>query len=1018
MSRIPPTLALILVLAVVSTAAPPPSYEDAALRAVQFVDDREGWAAGDDGAIWHSIDGGQSWERQKSGTRATLTGIHFLTPYTGFVVGRTELPGDLGSSGVLLATTDGGITWNELASGVLPGLNAVKFFDEKNGLVCGDGCGAYPGGIFSTSDGGQSWRPIVGPLGGSWLAMESKNAKHAILVGMWGRTANLHDGELVPTGLTVPGGRRIRAVKSQGTTVFAVGDGGLVLVHRDYPNGSWTNVELPLPDAARSVCDFHTLSMVGERVWIGGRPGSIVLFSPDAGTTWTIQKTDSRVPLNAIQMLDAKTGWAVGEFGTVLTTTDGGTSWKHLRGKLHAAVLGAHASPKSVPLTMYPVIGAAEGYLTATMSFTCADASADPRRSTDPIRLSAAMRLAGGAAAETLWAFPLPGHCDGLTADQLRGYWDRLHDGKAADQLVRQMTLAIRMWRPEVIVTDSTLPDAPAAEQLLLATAQEAFQRAAEPTAYPEQIETLGLKPHTVKKLYGNNRRAAKPEFFNDAQFRPELADTPRAMAFAPAALLQSNCDPRLQLIAHRVEGSEQHNELMEGTALAYGGMARRAKATDVWTFTLEYLEQRKKAALERLQGLNEPNRGQAVRNPSPTEQWEIAKQRVSVFSPTDAAEVVIESAERTLVPSASQWALARELYSHAVEHYPTQPATLPAYRWLARYHASSETLRRIELGQMTSLRATEFYELPKGEIQQVSHSEATVAKFRSSEALRGWFSTGPDLEARLFAVNPLLSREPSEQLAFHAARMKLGLTADAEKALAVYCTRISRTATPGANPWFDAVAAELHMLNPKLMPANPKPVAACVKVSARPILDGKLDDDIWKGTMELMLKDGSHELQGSHATIARMAFDDEYLYLGVTCQHPNGEQVPPAETRKHDDDVAPHDRVELMLDMDRDYATYYRLRIDHRGCTAEDCWGDSSWNPKWFVAVNPTATGWTAEVAIPLAELTGRRPTDKHSWAFNLTRVLPGRGVLAWNGPADGTPRPEAMGLLEFRGK
>ncbi len=102
-------------------------------------------------------------------------------------------------------------------------------------------------------------------------------------------------------------------------------------------------------------------------------------------------------------------------------------------------------------------------------------------------------------------------------------------------------------------------------------------------------------------------------------------------------------------------------------------------------------------------------------------------------------------------------------------------------------------------------------------------------------------------------------------------------------------------------------------------------------RVAGRPILDGKLDDDAWKDTAELTLKDGSRELAGSHATTARMAFDDEYLYLGVTCKHPNGEQVPAAETRKHDDDVAPHDRVELMLDLDRDYSTYYRLRIDHR---------------------------------------------------------------------------------------
>ena len=37
------------------------------LRAIQFVDEQEGWAAGDEGVIWHTIDGGKSWDRQMTG---------------------------------------------------------------------------------------------------------------------------------------------------------------------------------------------------------------------------------------------------------------------------------------------------------------------------------------------------------------------------------------------------------------------------------------------------------------------------------------------------------------------------------------------------------------------------------------------------------------------------------------------------------------------------------------------------------------------------------------------------------------------------------------------------------------------------------------------------------------------------------------------------------------------------------------------------------------------------------------
>lgn len=46
-------------------------FDDAALHDIHFVDDKEGWAAGDDGVVLHTIDGGATWERQATGVRAS-----------------------------------------------------------------------------------------------------------------------------------------------------------------------------------------------------------------------------------------------------------------------------------------------------------------------------------------------------------------------------------------------------------------------------------------------------------------------------------------------------------------------------------------------------------------------------------------------------------------------------------------------------------------------------------------------------------------------------------------------------------------------------------------------------------------------------------------------------------------------------------------------------------------------------------------------------------------------------------
>jgi hypothetical protein len=66
-------------------------------------------------------------------------------------------------------------------------------------------------------------------------------------------------------------------------------------------------------------------------------------------------------------------------------------------------------------------------------------------------------------------------------------------------------------------------------------------------------------------------------------------------------------------------------------------------------------------------------------------------------------------------------------------------------------------------------------------------------------------------------------------------------------------------------------------------------------------------------------------------------------------------------------------------------------------------------------VAVHSEPDCWQIEAAIPLIELTGERISPGRTWACNVVRILPGRGVQAWSTPADVQPRPEGMGLLSF---
>src|SRR5579883_3309856 len=202
-----------------------PAFEDAALRAVQFVDREEGWAVGDVGVIWHTIDGGRTWERQPSGVRASLRGLHFLNPYTAWVVGREELPHGGGSTGVLLFTADGGLTWHSAGEYALPGLNAVRFLDNRTGYVAGDGTDQFPTGIFTTTDSGRTWKPVPGPRCPSWLAMDFRDGKTGALAGTWSRLAALRDGRLAAADVDVFSGRKLGGLQIIKDRAVAVGQG-------------------------------------------------------------------------------------------------------------------------------------------------------------------------------------------------------------------------------------------------------------------------------------------------------------------------------------------------------------------------------------------------------------------------------------------------------------------------------------------------------------------------------------------------------------------------------------------------------------------------------------------------------------------------------------------------------------------------------------------------------------------------------------------------------------------------
>jgi photosystem II stability/assembly factor-like uncharacterized protein len=992
------------------------NFDDAALHAVQFVDEREGWAVGDDGVVWHSIDGGQDWERQPTGVRASLRSVHFLTPFTGWIAGREELPHGQGSVGVLLFTRDGGLNWQRANMNTLPGLNRVHFLNGDAGFAVGDGSEQFPSGIFRTTDGGRTWRPLPGPRTTTWLAAGFQDAQTGTLAGAWSRLGVLrqdlvHKADMEDT----LGGRAIRDLQLVGSRAVAVGQGGLILLSKNSGGDRWRYAAHRLPTEVIAAWDFHGVHCVGDEIWVVGRPGSVVLHSADRGESWHVVRTDQPLPLNGVFFTSSQKGWAVGEFGSILHTADGGQNWRvQHRGGQRAALLFVHARPTGLPVDTVAQFGGEEGYLATGLRISSADPlSSPPERAAEPERLAAAMRLAGGAAGEVLWQFPVPQHLARAERNELIQSWNLLYADHAAQELLRQLVLAIRIWRPSVILTDHPDPRVTGwpIEGLLAEALHTAFAQAADPTAFPEQLQVLALEPYEVKKLYGRWHSRTGSQIFLDAtRSSARLQDSARDFAAPALALLADSslevpAERFYHLLDSKLPGAGNHHDLMQGVDLAYGGQARRRQAVvaELPPELEKQLHTRRnlRVLAESPEGpLVDPNRVLAQVGPM-----------TAKLSPEQAAAALSAIANHYV--RIGQWTLAREVFLVLADRYPSHSLTAEAYQWLIRHNASSEARRRHELGQFWVLSQTTIRKAQNpNEDQPFSNvSELVgvrqVGLIENQDDTRRWFQGSVDLGKRLAAFGPIYGNDPAAQFCVQAARRQLGDFKEAHQWYSAY------VAEHKDGPWRAAAAAELWLVS--RAGSSPKPVMFCPPTGTRPFLDGEFDESCWQAQQPLGLRNAAGDTLKDYPTEVKLTYDRDFLYVALRCRHPVDRYVPPVKVRPRDADLRPYDRVSLLIDLDRDYATYFRLEVDQRGCVCDDCTGDRTWNPRWFVAVKSEQNCWQIEAAIPLIELTGDGVPPGRTWACNIVRTLPGRGVQAWSLPADVQPRPEGMGLLMF---
>lgn len=967
------------------------TQSDACLRDVFFVSPQRGWAVGDRGAIWHTRDGGKEWTLQRAGVSCRLEAVCFATPDVGWAAGGYPEPYLQGGTGVVLTTQDGGETWVRDQRPRIPWIKRAGLFHPRGGWALGGTSGLYPSGAYHTESFGAEWVAFSGTHAGGWVAGDFSNPAEGALADLDGNFAVVRQGRLAAASGPQLGLRRVRRVQlSPGGKGWLVGQGGLVLWTGN-GGATWQPPHQALPEELARHFDFEALAVRGPNVWIAGTPGTRIFYSPDEGQTWFAASTGQALPIRALCFADERHGYAVGSLGTILATTDGGQTWVRQRaGGTRCAVLGFFARPGDIPFELLARVAGNDGYLTA-VEVVCRDELGSPldERSSFADRVAEAVLRAGGSEAGMAWQFPLHPSGVGLGKAQTVALWDAANGGHGLKELEGWVVGRIRMWRPNVIVLWEFSAGAGRAEGALIQQAVlRAVSQAADHRAFPYHSERMGLPVWQVQSVYAALPASARGAVVVPAsQLADRLGSSVGEVAEDARTLINDCYRPGPESLAFELlweHGSVQRvgRELLSGLSEPPGSEARRGLLFPhpQTVERIRRLSQKRRTAemlLERAQ--RDPRLAAALA--SEAEAWLAGLDRDS------AAELLDRIAQRAW--QAGRFFLAAELDELLARRFPDHALGRAAMLRLITHYGSAEI--------WVAARGAER----DGVVQASTFPPAGPPVDRQAQLQRA-----VSLAAVLEQHHPDLFAAPRVALVLAAVQRQLRQGALADRLLEPLRHRTSR------DLWWACAQSERWLTECRGLP--PRPVLRCAAGSSPPRLDGRLDDSVWQSAAAVPLCSSLGE-DGAWPATVLLAADGRFLYWAIRAHWAGPPQLEkPSGPRPRDGDLSAYDRVELLVDVDRDLATWFRLSIDSRAWTSEDCCGDRRWDPVWYVAGGRDEGAWTAEAAIPLDQF-GKVPKRGDAWAVGIQRTIPGVGFQSWTAPAAAGVVAEGFGYLRF---
>jgi photosystem II stability/assembly factor-like uncharacterized protein len=317
------------------------------LYAVNFIDPLNGIAVGERGYILETTNGGKDWSYPPSHYFSTIFDIQFLNDNVGWVVSTNDYP----YSSDIKRTTDGGRTWEIKKSNVYGEFKSLDFLNVNLGWIVGryifkavdDSIGipqytdstlwlysvdfidslsgwtaGFDGRILKTTDSGENWFDLNSGTKNTLTGIQFLNKNIGWVVGELGTIRETTDGGETWNSIFNPDSTNFTDLAFVNENEGWVS--GIGIKHTSDGGVTWEQ-------QYNELSSFHSITFIDENIGYAAGDGGLIIKTTNGGKDWIDQKRMIDGRLWSINFLDANTGWVAGQQGTVLKTSDGGGSF-------------------------------------------------------------------------------------------------------------------------------------------------------------------------------------------------------------------------------------------------------------------------------------------------------------------------------------------------------------------------------------------------------------------------------------------------------------------------------------------------------------------------------------------------------------------------------------------------------------------------------------------------------------------------------------------------------------------